>query len=73
LPVVRTPELVAALRDASTEVGLQEWYRDCVWPLLGMPRERWPHCCGSGCEPCNATLVAVAEKVLDRVASVEID
>jgi hypothetical protein len=59
----RTPELEAALTRASERHGLQVHYRDCVRPLLGMPREQWPSCCGGGCEPCNATLVAVAHDV----------
>lgn len=55
-------ELEAALRQASDEVGLQSYYRDCVRPLLreGSPP---PRCCGSHCEPCNATLLRVAKRV----------
>jgi hypothetical protein len=56
-------ELNEALAQASEEVGLQEYYRDMVRPLLRMPREQWPSCCGAGCEPCAQTLVAVAERV----------
>jgi len=52
-----------ALVQASEEVGLQDYYRDMVRPLLRMPREQWPSCCGGGCEPCAQTLVAVAERV----------
>jgi hypothetical protein len=59
----RTPELEAALAQASDEIGLQEYYRDCVRPLLGMPEAQWPSCCGSGCEPCADVLCAVAERV----------
>ena len=73
MPVVRTPELEAALILASDEVGLQPWYRDCVRPLLGMPSERWPRCCGSGCEPCALTLIAAAERVLEIVGTVELE
>jgi len=57
-------ELDTALKVASEEIGLQEYYRDMVRPLLRMPREQWPSCCGGGCEPCAQTLVAVAERVL---------
>jgi hypothetical protein len=57
----------AALAQASLEVGLQEYYRDMVRPLLRMPRTQWPSCCGGGCEPCALTLVAVAERVLALV------
>ncbi|MEY4510134.1 MAG: hypothetical protein RLZZ450_2256 [Pseudomonadota bacterium] len=56
-------ELDEALAQASDEVGLQDYYRDMVRPLLRMPREQWPSCCGGGCEPCAQTLVAVAERV----------
>jgi hypothetical protein len=56
-------QLDEALVQASEEVGLQDYYRDMVRPLLRMPREQWPSCCGGGCEPCAQTLVAVAERV----------
>lgn len=56
-------DLEAALQKASAEHGLQDWYRDCVRPLLRMPKTQWPPCCGGGCEPCNQTLIAVAERV----------
>jgi hypothetical protein len=59
----RSPELEAALAQASDEIGLAEWYRDCVRPLLNMPETRWPRCCGRGCEPCADMLIAVAERV----------
>ena len=54
-----------ALAQASEELGLQSYYRDMVRPLLRMPREQWPSCCGGGCEPCAQTLVAVAARVLE--------
>ena len=57
-------ELEAALLEASDYVGLQDYYRDMVRPLLWMPREQWPGCCGGGCEPCAVQLVMVAERVL---------
>jgi hypothetical protein len=59
----RTPELEHALSSASEELGLQEWYRDCVRPLLGVGEDEWPRCCGGQCEPCNQTLVNVARRV----------
>jgi hypothetical protein len=62
-----TPELEAALTQASDEFGLQVYYRDCVRPLLGMEEERWPQCCGGQCEPCNQTLVSVARRVRELV------
>lgn len=56
-------ELEPALVQASEELGLQDYYRDMVRPLLHMPRTQWPGCCGGGCEPCAQMLVAVAERV----------
>lgn len=58
-------ELEAALRQASEESALQDYYRDMVRPLLRMPRTQWPSCCGAGCEPCAQQLVQVAERVLE--------
>jgi Na+-translocating ferredoxin:NAD+ oxidoreductase RNF subunit RnfB len=62
-------ELEQALVQASEEVGLQDYYRDMVRPLLRMPRSQWPSCCGAGCEPCAQTLVAVAERVNDLLGA----
>lgn len=59
----RSPEVEAALAQASDEHDLQTWYRDCVRPLLTMPRTQWPRCCGRGCEPCADTLKNVAARV----------
>ena len=56
-------KLDAALVRASDEMGLADYYRDCVRPLLRQPREQWPSCCGGNCEPCNQLLVRVAERV----------
>jgi hypothetical protein len=58
-----TPELEAALLQASAEMGLQEYYRDIVRPLLGVGPDRWPRCCGGSCEPCAETLIRVARRV----------
>ncbi len=59
----------AALEQASDELGLAPWYRDCVRPLLRQPREGWPRCCGGACEPCNQLLVNVAERALVLLAT----
>ena len=59
----------AFLTQACDELGLQEWYRSCVKPLLAQPREQWPHCCGGSCEPCNQKLVMVADRVLELVST----
>jgi hypothetical protein len=53
----------AALEKASDELGLESYYRDCVRPLLGQPRDQWPTCCGGTCEPCSQILVLVADRV----------
>lgn len=54
-----------ALEQACDENGLPNYYRSCVMPVLQAPRERWPRCCGGGCEPCAETLKRVAERVLE--------
>jgi len=59
----------AALAAASDEVGLPEHYRACVRSIVIAPLERWPRCCGSGCEPCNEVLSEVARRVLARLAA----
>jgi hypothetical protein len=61
----RTAELERALEMASDELGLKDYYRDCVRPILGTPRSAWPRCCGGGCEPCAEMLSAVAARVHD--------
>ena len=60
--------LDAALAKASDELGLETYYRDCVRPLLGQPREQWPTCCGGTCEPCSQILVLVADRVQTLLA-----
>ncbi len=67
MPLPRTLELEAALHAASERHELPTCYRDCVRPLLGAPKSRWPECCGRGCEPCAVTLVAVADAVYDML------
>lgn len=54
----------AALAQAADDFRLASYYRDNVRPLLRQPREQWPTCCGGTCEPCNQTLVLVADRVL---------
>jgi hypothetical protein len=60
-----SPEFAAALAQASAEHRLQDYYRDCVRPLLSTPMHEWPQCCGGGCEPCSQVLVAVAARVCE--------
>ncbi|MFO0738916.1 MAG: hypothetical protein U0270_23655 [Labilithrix sp.] len=62
------PTLDSALKQASDELGLDEWYRDCVRPLLRDGPARYPRCCGGGCEPCNQLLVRVAERTRELMA-----
>lgn len=65
-----TDALDTALAEASDELGLQPWYRDCVRPLLRMNEESWPSCCAGNCEPCNQVLVEVARRVRAKLAKV---
>lgn len=53
-----------ALAQAAAENGLAPEYVDIVRPLLRDPRERWPRCCGGGCEPCVLLLIRVAERTI---------
>ncbi|MER2561116.1 MAG: hypothetical protein ABTQ32_10370 [Myxococcaceae bacterium] len=62
-------ELQAAIDAASDEVGLPTYYRACVRPIIAAPLERWPRCCGGGCEPCNQTLTEVARRVRERLGA----
>jgi len=58
-----------ALKRASAEIGLQSYYQSLVRPLLKQPEEPWPSCCGGGCEPCAVTLVAVARRAQQLLAT----
>jgi hypothetical protein len=60
---LNSAECARALQQAGEELGLPDYYRSCVRPLLVMPTTQWPLCCGGGCDPCAQTLVAVAERV----------
>jgi hypothetical protein len=60
-----SPEFNHALDVAAQECGLQDYYRDCVRPLLQMPVTQWPACCAGNCEPCAQTLAAVAHRVCE--------
>jgi hypothetical protein len=53
-----------ALHAAADEAKLAGYYRDCLRPLLRDAEGRWPRCCGSGCEPCNADLCRTAARAL---------
>lgn len=59
-----------ALAAAAEESGLPTYYVDCVRPVLRDRlgpdgEERWPRCCGGGCEPCAETLIRVAKRTLE--------
>ena len=60
-----TPQFAAVLAQASREQGLQDYYSDCVRPLLSMPTTQWPTCCGGGCQPCSQILISVARRVCE--------
>lgn len=61
----------AAIARASDELGLPTWYRSSVSPLLNLDPDRMPSCCGGGCEPCADTLIAVAERAREILASTD--
>ncbi|MBN9159556.1 MAG: hypothetical protein BGO98_01390 [Myxococcales bacterium 68-20] len=67
------PVVDAALEQASNELGLETWYRDCVRPLIRSGPAGYPGCCGGGCEPCNQILVQVAERVLEILGRDRVD
>jgi hypothetical protein len=54
-----------AIARAGDESFLQPEYRSIAKGLLRIPRDRWPTCCGSSCEPCSTTLVRVADRALE--------
>jgi hypothetical protein len=58
-----------ALARAAQEMGLADYYRDCVRPVLRAPREQWPSCCQSTCEPCNELLVRVARRTVELLGA----
>jgi len=58
-------QIDAAIAKAGDEWSLDPAYRSIVRPLLRIPRERWPTCCGSTCEPCSTTLVRIADRALE--------
>jgi hypothetical protein len=58
-----SPEFTAALQQASSEVGMPDYYMPCVRPLFNMPMQQWPMCCGGRCDPCSQTLITVAIRI----------
>jgi hypothetical protein len=58
-------EFKAALEQASSEYGLQDYYQPCVRPLFAMPMSQWPLCCGGRCEPCAQSLITVALRMCE--------
>ena len=65
MSTTQSAEFNAALARAGDEIGLADYYRDCVRPLFAMPVSQWPLCCGGGCDPCAQKLVAVATRVCE--------
>jgi hypothetical protein len=63
--LLRSPEIDAALAQASEEHGLPSYYADNARRLLGEPMRRWPRCCAGNCEPCSLVLVKVATRVYE--------
>jgi hypothetical protein len=60
-PLEERPEFARACG----EHGLPAYYQPSVRPLFAMPATQWPRCCGSSCEPCAETLIAVATRVCE--------
>lgn len=58
-------EFNQALVQASSELGMPDYYAPCVRPLFSMPMQQWPMCCGGGCEPCSQTLINVAVRICE--------
>lgn len=51
-----------ALARALSEHGLDERHAPDVVALLARPREEWPPCCGSFCDPCTLVLHRAADR-----------
>ena len=64
-PLKERPEFARALAQACDEHGLPAYYQPSVRPLFAMPATQWPRCCGSSCEPCAQTLIAIATRVCE--------
>ncbi len=62
---VTDEEIDAAIAKVGDDCRLDPAYRGIVRPILRLPRERWPSCCGGNCDPCSTTLVNVADRVLE--------
>ncbi|MGD9841582.1 MAG: hypothetical protein AB7F79_05470 [Steroidobacteraceae bacterium] len=62
---LNSPEFNQALAQASSELGMPDYYMPCVRPLFTMPMQQWPMCCGGSCEPCAQTLVTVASRMCE--------
>jgi hypothetical protein len=65
---VYSPAFNTALRQAGDELGLPDYYQPCVRPLLTMPMQQWPMCCGGRCEPCSQQLIAVANRLCELLS-----
>jgi hypothetical protein len=70
-PRMHPEEIDAAIAQVGDECRLDPAYRSIVRPLLRIPRERWPSCCGGNCEPCAVTPAAVADRALERLGRQE--
>lgn len=64
-PDLNSAEFLNALAQASSELGLEDYYQPCVRPLFSMPMSQWPMCCAGRCEPCAQSLVNVAVRMCE--------
>ncbi len=55
----------SAVSRACSEHGLDLTHMTSVYAYLDEDEDAWPRCCGDGCDPCVATLGAVARRALD--------
>lgn len=62
---LHSPQFNAALVQAGSELGLEDYYQPCVRPLFSMPMSQWPMCCAGRCEPCTQSLINVAVRMCE--------
>jgi hypothetical protein len=56
-----------AVREAMREVGLDPAYARAVLDMVDDDEASWAGCCGSSCDPCNATLALAARLTRRRI------
>jgi hypothetical protein len=64
-------DLDRAIERALRELDLDPSCRRDVLALLESPRDAWPACCGSLCDPCVLTLARAADRVRELCPDAE--